>query len=40
MTYSKLSNNSDAVIQLKKAVTLAPNSQTAKDADKALSLLG
>jgi Tfp pilus assembly protein PilF len=40
MTYAKLSNNSDAVIQLKKAVTLAPNSQTAKDADKELGLLG
>jgi Tfp pilus assembly protein PilF len=40
MTYTKLSNNSDAVIQLKKAVALAPNSQTAKDADKELGLLG
>lgn len=40
MTYTKLSNNSDAVIQLKKAAALAPNSQTAKDADKELNLLG
>jgi Flp pilus assembly protein TadD len=40
MTYTKLSNNSDAVIQLKKAVALAPNSQTAKDAGKELGLLG
>jgi Tfp pilus assembly protein PilF len=39
MTYTKLSNNSEAVIQLKKAVALAPNSKTAKDADKELSLL-
>ncbi len=39
MIYTKLSNNSDAVIQLKKAAALAPNSQTAKDADKELSLL-
>jgi tetratricopeptide (TPR) repeat protein len=40
MIYTKLSNNSDAVTELKKAVALAPNTQTAKDADKELSLLG
>lgn len=39
MIYAKLSNNSDAVIQLKKASSLAPNTQTAKDADKELGLL-
>jgi tetratricopeptide (TPR) repeat protein len=39
MTYTKLSDNSDAVIHLKKAAALAPNSQTAKDADKELGLL-
>lgn len=36
MTYSKLARNSDATTELKKAETLAPNSQTAKDAQKAL----
>ena len=40
MIYTKLSNNSDAIIQLKKASALAPNTQTAKDADKELSILG
>jgi Flp pilus assembly protein TadD len=40
MTYAKLSNNTDAVTHLKKASTLAPNTQTAKDADKELALLG
>jgi Flp pilus assembly protein TadD len=39
MTYTKLSNNSDAIVHLKKAAALAPNSQTAKDADKELGLL-
>jgi Flp pilus assembly protein TadD len=39
LTYSKLSNTADATLHLKKAVTLAPNSQTAKDAEKALSQL-
>jgi tetratricopeptide (TPR) repeat protein len=40
MTYAKLSNSAGAVTQLKKAAALAPNTQTAKDADKELSLLG
>jgi Flp pilus assembly protein TadD len=39
MTYAKLSNSTDAVTHLKKAVALAPNTQTAKDADKELALL-
>jgi cellulose synthase operon protein C len=39
MTYSKLANPADAAIHLKKAAALAPNSQTAKDAEKALSSL-
>jgi len=39
MTYTKLSNSTDAVIHLKKAAALAPDSQTAKDANKALGLL-
>jgi hypothetical protein len=40
MTYAKLSNSADAVTHLKKAAALAPNTQTAKDADKELALLG
>lgn len=40
LTYSKLSDSSDATLHLKKAVSLAPNSQTAKDAEKALGQLG
>ena len=36
MTYAKLSRKSDATDELKKAESLAPNSQTAKDAQKAL----
>ena len=39
MTYAKLSNSTDAVTHLKKAAALAPNTQTAKDADKELALL-
>ena len=39
MIYTKLSNNSGAVTELKKAAALAPNTQTAKDADKELSIL-
>ncbi|HEY6376674.1 MAG TPA: tetratricopeptide repeat protein [Edaphobacter sp.] len=39
MTYSKLANTADAVNHLKKAVALAPNSQTSKDAEKALGSL-
>jgi Flp pilus assembly protein TadD len=39
LTYNKLSDNSDATLHLKKAVSLAPNSQTAKDAEKALNQL-
>jgi Tfp pilus assembly protein PilF len=39
LTYSKLSNTADATLHLKKAVSLAPNSQTAKDAEKALGQL-
>jgi Flp pilus assembly protein TadD len=40
MTYAKLSNSTDAISHLKKAAALAPNTQTAKDADKELALLG
>ena len=40
MTYAKLSNSGDAKTHLKKASDLAPNTQTAKDADKELALLG
>ena len=40
MVYSKLSDKSDAVIHLKKAVSLAPDSSTAKDARTALQGLG
>jgi tetratricopeptide (TPR) repeat protein len=40
MVYSKLSDKSDAVIHLKKAVSLAPDSSTAKDARAALQGLG
>jgi Flp pilus assembly protein TadD len=40
MTYKKLSDSADAVTHLKKAAALAPNTQTAKDADKELGLLG
>jgi Flp pilus assembly protein TadD len=40
MTYAKLSDSTNAVTHLKKAAALAPNTQTAKDADKELALLG
>ena len=40
MTYAKLSNSTDAITHLKKAAALAPNTQTAKDADKELAILG
>ncbi|MEO6804653.1 MAG: tetratricopeptide repeat protein [Edaphobacter sp.] len=40
MTYAKLSNSADAKDHLKKAAALAPNSPTATDANKELSLLG
>ena len=39
MIYSKLADKSDATLHLKKAAELAPNSQTAKDAEKELSAL-
>jgi Tfp pilus assembly protein PilF len=39
LTYSKLADSSDATLHLKKAVTLDPNSQTGKDAQKALGQL-
>lgn len=39
MTYAKLSDKDDATTHLKKAAALAPNSQTAKDAEKALQQL-
>jgi tetratricopeptide (TPR) repeat protein len=39
MTYARLSNSADAVTHLKKAAALAPNTQTAKDADKELARL-
>jgi cellulose synthase operon protein C len=40
MTYSKLGDKTNAVLHLKKASSLAPNTQTQKDADKALHSLG
>lgn len=40
MTYAKLDNKSGAAVELKKAVTLAPNTQTSKDAESALGQLG
>ena len=40
MVYSKLSDKSNAVVHLKKAVSLAPDSPTAKDAKAALQGLG
>jgi cellulose synthase operon protein C len=40
MTYSKLSDKANAEEHLKKAVSLAPNSQAGKDAQKELSALG
>jgi cytochrome c-type biogenesis protein CcmH/NrfG len=36
MVYSKLQDKSNATLHLKKAITLAPNSQVAKDAQAAL----
>ncbi len=38
MIYSKLSDKANASLHLKKAAALAPNSQTAKDAQKELSV--
>ena len=40
MVYSKMGNKADAVDHLKKAVSLAPGTQTGNDANKALSSLG
>jgi tetratricopeptide (TPR) repeat protein len=40
MIYSKLSDKANASLHLKKAIAIAPNSQTAKDAQKELGLLG
>jgi tetratricopeptide (TPR) repeat protein len=40
MTYMKLSKSADAAAELKKAVDLAPNTPTARDAQKALSSIG
>jgi tetratricopeptide (TPR) repeat protein len=40
MIYSKLSDNANASLHLKKAIALAPNTQTAKDAQNALSHIG
>jgi len=40
MVYSKLKDKSNAVTHLKKALSLAPNSPTAKDAQAALQGLG
>jgi Tfp pilus assembly protein PilF len=40
MTLTKLSSNTDAAMHFKKAVSLAPNSQAAKDSEKALGQLG
>ena len=39
MTYSKLGNKADAISHLKKAASLAPNTQTGNDANKALSTI-
>jgi tetratricopeptide (TPR) repeat protein len=39
MVYSKMGNKADAVDHLKKAVSLAPGTQTGNDANKALSSL-
>lgn len=40
MIYSKLSDKTNAELHLKKAADLAPNTQTAKDAEKELGLIG
>lgn len=40
MVYSKLENKNNAVLHLKKAITLAPESSSAKDAKVALEGLG
>jgi tetratricopeptide (TPR) repeat protein len=40
MTYSKLGDKADAILHLKKAAALAPNTQTQKNADQALRTLG
>jgi Flp pilus assembly protein TadD len=40
MTYGKLGDKADAILHLKKAAALAPNTQTEKDANKALNSLG
>jgi tetratricopeptide (TPR) repeat protein len=40
MVYSKMGRKADAVDRLKKAVTLSPQTQTGKDASKALTSLG
>jgi Tfp pilus assembly protein PilF len=40
MTYGKLNDKSDAVLHLKKAAALAPNSKTSRDASDELAKLG
>ena len=40
MVYSKMGRKADAVDHLKKAVSLSPQTQTGKDASKALTSLG
>ena len=40
MIYSKLGDKPDAILHLKKASALAPNTRTQKDADQALHTLG
>jgi tetratricopeptide (TPR) repeat protein len=40
MTYSKMHDNANAVLHLKKAAALAPNSKTSRDANDELSKLG
>ena len=40
LTYSKLNDKADAATQLKKAVELAPNTETSKDAAAALTQMG
>ena len=40
MTYNKLSDSAKAMTHLKKAATLAPDSESGKDAQKALQQMG
>jgi hypothetical protein len=40
MTYSKMHDNANAQLHLKKAAALAPNSKTSSDANEELAKLG